>query len=238
MLSYDPPPWSDLIDMANEAIAASESDVAMVTSDETDCLAVAFAATARCRRLMMGIVALVESDLDHVMGGLLRTLYETWLVGIYVLLGGDPALRHLIDKRDKEQKTFARLLGDPVDCLPDGKELRVLDLASAVTGLLEAESHEHAQFARRAYDSFYRIESYRSTHGGLGSVAGHIEEDGTSRRILARRPEYDDGMRHLFLMGVALLASSAQVPARRAGLPHGRLDKVGQAIIDLDPSGH
>jgi hypothetical protein len=233
---YTPPPWDDLLSLANKAITASAPVAVLPNGNETANVTISLAAAARSRRLMMGLVTLVESDHDDVMGGMLRTLYETWLVGIYALLGGDEALQRLLAQRDKQQKMFAKVLGEPIDELSDGQTLGVEVLAGKVTTLLESDSHENAEFARAAYTFFYRFESYRSTHGGLGSIIGHIDEDENSRTILERRPEDDDGMRHRFLLGIALLVSSAQMPAVKSGLPHEGLDQVAKRILALNPS--
>jgi hypothetical protein len=233
---YTPPPWDDLLSLANKAITASAPVAVLPNGNETANVTISLAAAARSRRLMMGLVTLVESDHDDVIGGMLRTLYETWLVGIYALLGGDEALQRLLAQRDKQQEMFAKVLGEPIDELSDGQTLGVEVLAGKVTTLLESDSHENAQFARAAYTFFYRFESYRSTHGGLGSIIGHIDEDENSRTILERRPEDDDGMRHRFLLGIALLVSSAQMPAIKSGLPHEGLDQVAKRILALNPS--
>ena len=184
---YTPPPWDDLLSLANKAITAPAPVAVLPNGNETANVTISLAAAARSRRLMMGLVTLVESDHDDVMGGMLRTLYETWLVGIYALLGGDEALQRLLAQRDKQQKMFAKVLGEPIDELSDGQTLGVEVLAGKVTTLLESDSHENAQFARAAYTFFYRFESYRSTHGGLGSIIGERADACGQVRIASRR---------------------------------------------------
>lgn len=105
-----------------------------------------------------------------------------------------------------------------------------------MTKLLEAEDQANAAFARLAYDAIYRPESHLNTHGGLGSILGYVAEDETSRRILDVRPEDDALARHRLLVGVSLLVSAAQIPARRTDLPqHDRLDQLAQRLLDLNP---
>lgn len=232
---YFLPPWDETLSMANEAISASTPTAVLSLGAEADHLVVSLAAAARCRRLMMSVVALAEAGLTDVIGGLLRSLYETWLVGTYALLGERPAIGRLLAQTAEQEKRLARALGLPTDDLPDGKPFPVIDLATEVTKLLEAQAQEHAAFARLAYDVFYRVESHRSTHGGLGSILDHVVEDDSSRRILEARPEDDARTRHRVLLGVALLVSAAQMPARRAGLPHDRLDQIGQRLLSLKP---
>jgi len=91
-------------------------------------------------------------------------------------------------------------------------------------------------FACLGYDAIYSAESHLNTHGGLGSILGHVTEDEASRQILDARPEDDALARHRLLMGVSLLVSADQIPARRAVLPHERLDRLAQRIMDLNPT--
>jgi hypothetical protein len=85
---YEPPSWDVLLSWAEEAISAANLAAEIETDPGTANLLVALAAAARCRRLMMGVVALVEANLPDVMGVLLRTLFECWLAGTFALVGG------------------------------------------------------------------------------------------------------------------------------------------------------
>lgn len=233
---YTPPPWPEILDTANEAVAAATPTGTLPLGPEADGAVVALAAAARCRRLLMSVVALTEVGLHDVTGGLLRSIYETWLVGMYAIFGGRPAISRLLAQVADQERRIAQAIGLPTDDLPAGKKLPTIDLASEVTKLLEAEGEANAAFARLSYDAIYRPESHLNTHGGLGSILGHVAEDETSRRILDARPEDDALARHRLLVGVSLLVSAAQIPARRTALPHDRLDRLAQRIMDLNPN--
>ena len=233
---YAPPPWPTVLEMAEEAIAAATPTGALSLGPDADGAVAALAAAARCRRLLMSVVTLTEAGLHDVTGGLLRSIYETWLVGMYAIFGGRLAIGRLLEQVADQEKRIARAVGLPTDNLPDGKRFPTIDLAGEVTKLLEAEGQANAAFARLGYDAIYRPESHVNTHGGLGSILGHVAEDETSRWILDVRPEDDALSRHRVLVGVSLLVSAAQIPARRTDLPHDRLDQLAQRILDLNPN--
>jgi len=232
---YEPPEWDQLFALAEEAISAADLGAEVEAERNTANLLVALAAAARCRRLMMGVVALIEADLPDVMGVLLRTLFECWLAGTFALVGGQKALVRLIAERNYQENQLARVLGEPLDDALESSKPNVADLAARVTTLLEERGNANAGFARAGYETIYRYESHMSIHGGLGSVSGHTFEDETLRRILPARPEQDAFVRHKFVIAVSLLVSAAQMVAIEASLPHSALDSLGDQILDLDP---
>lgn len=232
---YTPPSWPEVLEMANEAVVAATPTGALPLGSEADGAVVALAAAARCRRLLMSVITLTEAGLHDVTGGLLRSIYETWLVGMYAIFGDQAAIRRLLAQAADQERRIAHAVGLPTNDLPNGKKFPTIDLAAEVTKLLEAEGQANAAFARLGYDAIYRPESHVNTHGGLGSILGHVAEDETSRHVLDVRPEDDALARHRLLVGVSLLVSAAQIPARRASLPHDRLDQLAQRIMDLNP---
>lgn len=84
--------------MAKEAVAAATPTGALPLGPDADGAVVALAAAARCRRLLMSVVTLTEAGLHDVTGGLLRSIYETWLVGMYAIFGGRPAIGRLLEQ--------------------------------------------------------------------------------------------------------------------------------------------
>lgn len=234
-MKYEPPSWDELFELAQRSIDASSGEPEFLISPETGNLMIALAAVKRCRRLMMGLIALIKADVPDVIGITLRTLYECWLVGIYALIGGEESLEALLHQRDFHMKKLVAVLGEETDEFDDGKNLPVFRMAERVTELLKERKHPNANFAINAYQTLYRFESYNSTHGGLGSIIGHIDENDERRLIHEVRPEDDAGIRHRFLTGIALLVSIGQMSAMDAGLPHEELDAVGILIVELDP---
>lgn len=174
--------------MANEAVAAATPTGTLPLGPEADGAVVALAAAARCRRLLKSVVVLTEVGLHDVTGVLLRSICEPWLVAMYAVFGGRPAIGRLLAQVADQERRIAQAVGLPTDDLPAGKKLPTIDLASEVTKLLEAEGQENAAFARLGYDAIYTAESHLNTHGGLGSILGHVTEDEASRQILDARP--------------------------------------------------
>src|SRR4051794_27759825 len=74
----------------------------------------AFAGFARCRRLLEGMIELY--DASDVCGILARTLFETWVTSVYLLLGRDDAFQRVKTNDDlhlyKFAKRFAEAFGE------------------------------------------------------------------------------------------------------------------------------
>jgi hypothetical protein len=192
------------------------------------------AASARSRRLMAGIMALVERGLGDICGVLIRSLYETWLVGTYALLGGPDALDRLLDQQDKHLKPILAILGD--EARDDGRPFPVEQMAQRVAKLMEERGMPNPRFAVAGYDVLYRYESYRNTHGGLGSVEGHVARHDDRVEILRERPEDDENLRHRVFTAVAIYLSGAQIAAIECGLDHEDLDQIADRIHASAPS--
>jgi len=232
--AYEPPSWLALLAMADEAVAATAGDIELPPDPYGMPLEVAQAAVARTRQLLSGIVALLRAGLPDVCGVLIRPLYECWLVGLYGLLGGPDALERLVAQQDRHLKPILAELGDPTG--DPGQPIPVEQLAQAVATLLESSGTPNAQFSVGAYKTLYRMGSYRSTHGGLGSIEGHIDRRPTGTVILPQRPDDDWSMRHSVFVAVAIFISGAQVVAIEAGRDHERLDRLASEIYKYDPA--
>src|SRR5437868_5363409 len=59
---------------------------------------IAAGALARCRRLLLACIVLLERDLPDGGGALVRALFETWVNGVYALYGGKQAVDELISQ--------------------------------------------------------------------------------------------------------------------------------------------
>ena len=236
--AWSPLPKSEIDGLIAETLSASEPDDARSVAGLNRNVILALAAAARCRRLMMGLVALADADLPDVFGVVMRTMYETWAVGTYALHGGDSALVDLLAHQEWQDKQIAKGFGEAVDDLGDGKRLPVADVAKSLTNRLEALNHPDAAFAHRAYETFYRVESSRVVHGGIGSVEGHVAVDDRSIRIVSNPGGEDEQTRRDLMFALALMVSAAQLPARAAGLPTARLDAIAQCLRDSGPSNY
>jgi len=183
---------------------------------------------------LQAIVLLLKSDIEDVFGVLSRALFESWLVGVYAVLGGADAIARLVDHQDHHLKPILRVLGQESE--DEGQRLSVYELAKLVSGLMRERGMPKPDFAERAYDVLYRWESYRNTHGGLGSIEGHIDRTGDKVRVRRKRPEEDVAVRHRFFVTIAIFISGAQIAAIETGLSHDPLDALADRVYSFDPT--
>jgi hypothetical protein len=230
---YEPPPTAELLNMARRAMSATDDVVVVPTEQDRMDLVVALAAVARCRRLLAGIVVLFDGGLEDVFGVLSRALFETWLVCMYALLGGEEAMERLVSQQDRHLKPILEILGEDRD--DEGRRFPVEQMARQVSHLMKTGRLPDPQFAMEAYNVLYRWESYRNAHGGLGSVEGHVEHRADGVALLRKRPEEDANVRHRLFVAVALFVSAAQVVAIHTGLDHEVLDQLGDRVKSFDP---
>jgi hypothetical protein len=233
-MSYVPPSWTELSALANDALVATAEDVVLPANPYGMPIEIGLAASARSRRLLLGIMALIEGGLGDICGVLIRALYESWLVGLFGLLGGPDALERLVDQQTKHLKPIRAVLGD--ESGEEGRSLPVAQLAERASKLMEQRRMPNPQFAIRGYETLYRWESYRNTHGGLGSVEGHLVRYEDRVEVRRERPEDDDHVRHRVFTAVAIYLSGAQIVAIEAGWDHENLDQIADRIHAFDPN--
>jgi len=145
---------------------------------------------ARCRALLEGIVLLVDGGRDDVAGVLLRTLYETHLVALYVLLGGPKASVEVMGDYVRSARLLAKTQGrpstDPVllwemmskaEGGPPASPLHYEQIANKVGDALERVKDPRGGRERAAeqYNSVYRVESQINAHAGLGSLGRYVD---------------------------------------------------------------
>lgn len=143
------------------------------------------AGLARCCALLEAMCLLKENHRADAVGVLARTLCETWLVSLYVLLKGDPAL----DEISADYADAVRVMAERAYL---SAELRAKVLQH--TGVRKSKRLGYEQIARALgpmlsqvegkevtalslYDNMYRAESLHSTHAGLGSIKPYLRTD-------------------------------------------------------------
>jgi hypothetical protein len=228
-IPYRPPTWPEVRRLADQVLAATNALVVLSPDPSGVALQLAYAASARSRRLLMGVLALVEAELEDTCGVLIRSLYETWLVGMFALLGGQEELDRLFLQQEEHLRPIGRVLGHESE--EPGMKLPVEQIAQRVTKLMKKRRMPNPRFALEGYKVLYSYESYRSTHGGLGSIEGHIERYPDRVEVVLRRPEDDDLIRHRVLTALAIFLSGAQMVAIESGQDRSELDLVADQIM-------
>jgi hypothetical protein len=166
------------------------------------------ASLARCVRLLLGLDRVAhDGDIDDVAGLYVRPLFETWLTGYYVGLGGDAAWEELKAGTRKNMAKMNRLasLGvDHVAAWADADEGPHVDqIAAKVSKRLRELNEPSHRFAVDAYNLVWRNASIRDVHGGAGPITGHVRiSAGGFAELVPTRPEGIASRTHLLWCAV------------------------------------
>jgi hypothetical protein len=206
----------------------------------------ALAGLVRCRRLLHGMILVHESpDLGGVFA---RTLYETYLSALYLLLGGDAAYERLEANDDFERRRLAKrflsssishgpsgmtvrtqseeLLEQPV---PLGKRIDTATLCKEVQALLRSIDDPNADWPVSMYTVLFGPESYTTLHGGLGAMKQYMLAEGKmTSNIGAEAWSYPGNDHRLDLMTAAVLGLAYRFGVT-LGLPVVDLVEIGRA---------
>jgi hypothetical protein len=208
---YAVPEWVEIFDFLQSIDGVARGYLGTASRREANNCDVVAASLERCMALIGDAVRLVKSESRESVGVILRTVYETWLVGTYASLGGGTARERLIDQYNFEIRYMLTHLDAPVEEVPTGHEFKIWDYATSVRDLFEELSHPQANFSIAAYNSLYRYESLFSIHAGLGSIGLRVSDDDHCS-IINVDPSTDESLRHRVLLGATLyLALSRSV---------------------------
>jgi hypothetical protein len=159
----------------------------------------AAAGLARCRALLEAMCVLIEAGRADTIGVLLRSLFEVWLVSLYVLLKGDledaGVLEEMAAEEWKRSKAMFDCVGAPQNVKDHLEEWRKeLDVSGAkprpnleaiaqqLTKLLPADSSGKAPNVQSTYDIIYRAESQYSAHPSVGLLLRYHSWDPKEER--------------------------------------------------------
>jgi hypothetical protein len=158
----------------------------------------AFAAFARCNRLLSGMIALHEAGYDDLAGINVRPIVECWFLGTYLLLAPDDAngLLLLLQKEQLERmskggwENFEWAIEEIEKFEIHGKVHDWKWIAQRVDELLVESGESELVTSEFVYNSLYRGGSHSDLHAGLGTLQGHVEVQGeTTFTIEIRRGE-------------------------------------------------
>lgn len=178
---------------------------------------------ARCHALLSGLTTLVEHGEDDAVPALYRPLLETYLAGLYALLGGEEAVATLRAGMEHDAHNIEVALGraGKDDRPKSADKLRLSDyrggtgLVDRVDALLTEVDPDSAGWARKAYTTQYLTTSFHDTHGGLGSLSGYVADEPDGPAVSLRQDSPTAALR-LLDMSVSLVFSFAWVWATRA----------------------
>ena len=151
------------------------------------CRQFAAAGLMHCCSLLRGIRALEDANLGALVGILERQHCEMWLVGLYILLGGDKALSEFESRYVQHTrgliKTTSLKLGSEYD--PGGKgpsqRLSLYEIAMRLGPLLEdAGETVSVDALKKLYDVIYKVQSEFAMHAGLATVRPYIRRGESS----------------------------------------------------------
>jgi hypothetical protein len=138
-------------------------------------------------------------DLHHGRSGLfsgllVRHAFECWVVGLYLCLEGDDAVRHLGAADARALRILARERPDAgwaeeaaaYDGQPD-QRLGIEEIAIRVGKELRRRNHPPLD-PRRDYQAMYRAESRAAVHAGVGSLVRHLEGNDDELWLATTRP--------------------------------------------------
>ena len=134
----------------------------------------------RCCALLKGILVLDEARMPELAGSLVRLHWETWLVSLYVLLGGDEALELI----ERDYIYWSRKLPESLHMGEDHhhpdlepEKLIYSNLHQRVIKLLR-ERREPVDGPKgiTGYDVTYRPHSLFSAHANFPTIGRHLVE--------------------------------------------------------------
>ncbi|QBI21766.1 hypothetical protein ER308_20870 [Egibacter rhizosphaerae] len=188
------------------------------------------------------MTTLVEHGEDDGVGALYRPLLETYLSGVFVLLGGDEAvevlgrgLLHITHEID-----VALGLAEREDRPDEAKRLDVSDykgktgLVQRVDQLLAEQNDEYRGWATGIHRHHYRVLSLYDAHGGAGCLHRYLvtSPDGPVVQSARGTPE----IAILYLQhAIALVTGLAGLWGVRAGQEVSELVDVEQRWREMQP---
>jgi hypothetical protein len=165
-------------------LADKARDMATITRVDLRYRLFAAAALMRCRAILESLSLLCANNHARTAGALSRGMWETWLVGTFVLLGGTPALRDIMASTAHHSLLLREKLDLGPDFAEDAERWLERNRGTTTRYSYEALARRVQELLRERgedvdvtdqYNRLYRGESGASAHAGLGSIAPYVD---------------------------------------------------------------
>lgn len=140
----------------------------------------AAAGLMRSVALLVGIGVLRRAGRTDVTGILARQHFETFLVSLYLLFKGEPALEELRAddvywSRRLSNHTEIPFAEHLAEWKGEPRALNYRDIAAALGPLLDAAGKDVGDGVMKSYNLIYRIQSQVSVHSGLHALQSYVD---------------------------------------------------------------
>jgi hypothetical protein len=198
----------------------------------------AAAGLMRCCALLRGVRLFEKSGLGVVAGVLERAHWETWLVSLHVLLGGEEALQ----KIGGDDIYWKRILAKKFDLGAyhddwKGKveKLNVWKLSEDLRPLLVAAGEEGNPDGTTGYDITFRVQSLFAAHACLASFGHFIDYGEEEWKAVAHPPPQFPAPAPTPALHTAHLA---RYVFKAFGFPLESVERIGDELLALVKESH
>jgi len=214
----------------NDLLEVVRQSSGSFVSRETDHRLFAAAGLMRCCAMIRGIRALAAKDLGPLTVVIGRSLWETWLMCLYVLLAGKPAMEEIIGDDVFWKRRFLEPFADESYGEWNGtaKKLNVKELSKKLhTLLIEAEKLSPSE-PERGYKLIYSAFSLFGTHANLSTVSLYVAES-SGGYIVIPTPDWPvETVEHTSAIYTAHLAKFV---FRAFGLSTDKIETIGAGLL-------
>ena len=205
---------------------------------EPNALAKSFAAAGLMRScaLLRGMLVLDDAGLSELTGILARQHWETWLVSLYALLGGEEAIRAVAADNvywRRKLETSLKLEPTQQSKWPGSVvKLNYKALSACVLKLLEDRGEPKAGPVT-GYDITYSFQSTLSLHANVSTITPHIAYGPDAWSVTADAPP---PLSDQLLTPVLHTVHLAQYAFKEFGLAADALEAVAKELINSQSS--
>lgn len=219
------------VDELLSTIYAHEKDFRSVPAQAARQLAAA--GLMRCCALLRAVRLLEESGLGVIAGVLERAHWETWLVSLHVLLGGEEAIQKIAGDDIYWKRVLAKkfdLGAYHDDWKGKVEKLNVWKLSEDLKPLMIAAGEEGNPDGTTAYDITFRVQSLFAAHACLSSF-GHFMDYGDKEwRVVAEPPPQFPVPAPTPALNTAHLA---RYVFKAFGLAEKDLEQIGDELLEM-----